>query len=91
MSTESTLGDEIRSTSNDACLMSLKQNWSAIIWSSALEILDWTIDLILEWVDPFLWFIDAIGWIPFIGGTVKYLLRATFDTPFRVSWKSTYA
>jgi hypothetical protein len=38
MSTESTIGDEIRSTSNDACVMALEKNWEAIIVSAGGEI-----------------------------------------------------
>ena len=42
--TEDTIADAIRSTSNDACVLSLEKNWTAIIAAAAGEMAQWSWD-----------------------------------------------
>ena len=70
MTTESTIGSELRSTSNDACVLALEKNWTAIIGSASGEIAQWSFDFFLSWFSPVIWFLDFLGWIPFVGGAL---------------------
>jgi len=91
MTTEDTIADQIRSTSNDACVMSLEKNWEAIIGSAAGEIAQWSFDFLLSWISPVVWVLDFIGWIPIVGAAMSAVGTVVFDEPFRIDWRSTYA
>ena len=91
MTTESTLGKEIRSTSNDACVMALEQNWTAIIGAAIGEIVEWSWNFLLRWINPVELALDTIKWIPFIGGPLFTLGWVLLVEPFQINWKSTYA
>ena len=89
--TEGTIADEIRSTSNDACVMALEKNWTAIIGAAGGEIAQWVFDFIVTWVSPVDWVMDFVSIIPIIGAPISSVGMVVLDEPFRINWSSTYA
>ena len=89
--TEGTLADEIRSNSNDACVMALEQNWAAIIWAAGLEIGQWVFDFLVTWISPVDWVLDFVSIIPVVGAPISAIGMVVLDEPFRIDWSSTYA
>ena len=89
--TDDTLGSAIRSTTNDACVQALEKNWTAILASALLEVIQWLWDELCAWIAPANWVVWLVGLIPIVGPAASKLLEAVMIAPFRIDWSATYA
>jgi hypothetical protein len=91
MTTEATIGTEIRSISNDACLDALESNWVGILAGAAGEIIQWSWDELTNWIDPFNYLAGGLMFLPFIGGYLQDTIVKNLITPFDIDWTTLYA
>ena len=88
---DDSFGGSLRYRANDKCAEALTGNWSGILAGAALEILQWSYDEWNSWTSAPYWWMNALAFVPWVGGYLSTVYYMVWIEPFRIDWTSLYA